>query len=224
MLLYKFYNFYEKSVQGEKIVVDNDISGEQYKDLMKTCCKYCKILSLKYRKNVFNTTREKLKKFESVNGPLGRPFIEYYSRGEETVFYDVCEELLFCLLSLADNIFCDWIDGWRANGPDDPTFYREDGTVFLNTITHEGELTLRPRENEDVSHIISNIGWLTHDNDPRSYRAEFRVNYVPNITTHLPISLSKKVSKCFSSLFLYGNFMFLKISFATAVAVFSFGT
>ena len=88
MLLYKFYNFYEKSVQGEKIVVDNDISGEQYKDLMKTCCKYCKILSLKYRKNVFNTTREKLKKFESVNGPLGRPFIEYYSRGEEIVFYD----------------------------------------------------------------------------------------------------------------------------------------
>jgi hypothetical protein len=44
--------------------------------------------------------------------------------------------------------------------PEDPTFYRPDGSIFFKSTTHEGELTLMPRGDEDVSNVLSSGRWI----------------------------------------------------------------
>jgi hypothetical protein len=42
----------------------------------------------------------------------------------------------------------------------DLTFYREDGSVFMETISHEGECSIFARDNEDISDIVAYDHWL----------------------------------------------------------------
>lgn len=191
MQIYKFYKYYyEDNADGEY-----DISNEDFENLIRTCCKYSAILSLNYynfdgKKALF---KKKLEKFKSLNGFPLVSFVECHNHGGTRVYYDVCPELCEILLDSANSIFDEWVSGWKMYGPDDPTFYREDGTVFMNTVTHDYEITLRPRENEDVSEIISKKGWHTHSTDKRSIKSGFCMNCVPDEKT--ATGIAKKIFK-----------------------------
>ena len=48
---------------------------------------------------------------------------------------------------------------WGLKNPEDPAFYRKDGTPFFSTTIHEGYFTINADENEDISEILSKRDW-----------------------------------------------------------------
>ncbi len=74
-------------------------------------------------------------------------------------YYRLCPRLCEILICSAKSIF-EWyqIIG-EYNNPENPTFYRPDGSVFLESNIHEGELILYVNEDEDVSEVVSLPGW-----------------------------------------------------------------
>ena len=45
------------------------------------------------------------------------------------------------------------------NNPENPVFYRENGSIFFSSLIHEGEITLTVNDGEDVSKITMINGW-----------------------------------------------------------------
>ena len=85
---------------------------------------------------------------------------EYICGTEHSYFnyYRVCDKLCDILLKTTNHIFS-WLNGWGYENPEDPTFYREDGSLFFTSTIHEGECTLFVRD-EDVSEILANKLWI----------------------------------------------------------------
>ena len=157
----KTYNFYDTDLTGW---AEYDITGEDYKELMRTCCKYSKTMSFTIMKPSGISYVEELKKFavekedniQDASIKYGYPFSEFQPYVQ---YYRVCLELCELLVSMTDSIFKLKYNSDISN-PDDPIFYRADGSVFFSSVIHEGEITLYPRENEDVSAIISKEHWI----------------------------------------------------------------
>lgn len=157
----KIYKFCDWSLTDDE---DYDIAGEAYQNLIKRCCDICDIVSFIIERPDMCSQKiqKKLNEF-SISRPQNITYkFQHYgerSNSEENLgvhYYSVCTELCQLLLSSASSIF-DWV-GFRM--PEDPTFYRNDGTVFFTSTTHEGLLTLMPRNEEDVSDIISENPWF----------------------------------------------------------------
>ena len=157
----KIYKFYDTDITGWE---EYDIKGEDYKELMRICCKYSKTMSFTildsdvvsyiHELEVYATEKEENIHDVSIKysfpGKKNQPYVRYYR---------TCPELCNLLLTMSDSIFnlqcdCDF------SNPDDPIFYRADGSVFFSSVIHEGEITLYPREDEDVSSIISKEHWI----------------------------------------------------------------
>lgn len=185
MQIYKFYKFYRDK---DNSLIKCDIAGEAYKHLIEVSAKYSSILSLCYYGNGA-PLKKKLKKFETMM-PTNISFVEYHNHGGKLVYYTVCPELCEVLIASANGMFDEWVQNWQSEGPDNLTFYRDDGSVFLNTVTHDNVITLRPRDDEDIEDIISRGRWLTHDNDNKSYKIEYLTNYVPDEKTATAIAKS----------------------------------
>ena len=151
----KQYKFYDTDLYG---VEELDICDEEYKYLIKICCKYSDKLSLRIT-NQNAILLEKLKPFiskeifdcKSVYGHYGNDF-------SNINFYTVCDYLCEVIINNTKSVF-EWINGWGYSNPEDPVFYRKDGSIFFCSIIHEGECTLLPRDDENVKEIISKKGW-----------------------------------------------------------------
>lgn len=76
----------------------------------------------------------------------------------ESVYY-ACEEIYSVMLSWADDLF-DLCTTKNHVFPEDPAFYRSDGSVFFDSIIHEGECSLYPRNSEDISKVLAHGHWL----------------------------------------------------------------
>ena len=157
----KIYKFCDWSLTDDE---DYDVVGEAYKNLIKCCCDICDVVSfIIERPDICSKEiQEELSRF-SISRPQNITYkFHYYNINGERIgfsavhYYRVCPELCQLLLTSASGIF-DWV-GYTY--PEDPTFYRSDGSVFFTSTTHEGLLTLMPREDEDVSDIISDTGWI----------------------------------------------------------------
>ena len=139
-----------------------DIEGEDYRVLIDVCSQYCSSVSFdiypqyedaeylkqiqKYLINRENTYRRVTEKFGS------------YITGSDKRYYTVCAEMCD-LLKKEKNIFS-WF--WEEKNPfhfENLTVYRNDGSVFFESVTHEGECYLLVRDAEDVSKIVSNRLW-----------------------------------------------------------------
>ena len=78
--------------------------------------------------------------------------------GSDERYYTVCAEM--CELLKKENNIFSWF--WEEKTPfhfENLTFYRNDGTIFFESITHEGECYLYAKDTEDVSRIVSNEHW-----------------------------------------------------------------
>ena len=165
MLKYEFYD-YDWDGKNE---YSFDITGEDYKNLIDVCCKYSSVVSFiffKRNKNI-NLSQELEPYRITCPDSITHTFdhYKYYNlvKNDEIRYYRVCAEVQCILVHYAESIF-EWIQGWDFNNPEDPTFYRNDGSVFFTSTIHEGELSLTPRENENVSNIISLDGWSQSEN------------------------------------------------------------
>lgn len=157
----KKYKFYDTDTTGWE---EYDISGENFKELIRACGKYCKTLSLRI------TGPEVLfvEELDAYCVPKDKNITyvyEHYYYGltaenqPDVKYYRVCPELCALLPRIADSIF-KWINGWEYTNPEDPVFYRADGSLFFSSTIHEGECILTPREGEDVSSVISQEHWI----------------------------------------------------------------
>lgn len=156
------YIFYDTDCNGEE---EYDISGEDYTTLIKTCCKYCNTLSLRITHPDTDFANVLDKFAVNKNNEKNIAYQHYYGTNmdlnhiSEIRYYEVCEELKEILLLASNSIF-KWIYGWGYTNPEDPVFYRPDGSVFFYSIVHEGKCVLIPQVDEDVDSIILNEHWL----------------------------------------------------------------
>ena len=78
----------------------------------------------------------------------------------------VCKESINVLQAFAESRFD--LSCRLGNGcPEDLSFYRPDKSVFMDSIAHEGECSIYPRENEDVGKLLSFDRWLPCDDQGR---------------------------------------------------------
>lgn len=156
------YIFYDTDITGNE---DYDISGENYKNLLKACFRYCTTVSF-YIWNVDSIYPSDWEKFRL---PTTQKHIEtythyYYNDHSSIHVYQLNEEMKESIMNITDSMF-KWICGMGNTNPDDPIFYREDGSVFFWSCIHDGECRLLPRSNEDVSNIICSKLWHLHKNN-----------------------------------------------------------
>ena len=161
LVMRKRYLFVDE-IPGED-ELGNDIVGEEYRALIRTCCTYGAFMSLLYYAPNPRVAAL-LAPFEVERQSYFKAFPpEDYLREQKYAlrFYRICPELCETILSISDHIF-EWFH-IESDLPDDPVFYREDGSVFFYCEIHEGYLKLFPTESEDVSNIISNPAWKCYN-------------------------------------------------------------
>ncbi|MBE6949668.1 MAG: hypothetical protein E7456_07490 [Ruminococcaceae bacterium] len=153
----KKYVFYDTDLTGQ---AQYDISGNEYLELIKTCCKYSTTFSLK----ITNTSHSIFKELARYKIPVTQSVLnayQHYSDKSDIHHYRLYNEIQETLLNTCGSIF-QWINGWGYTNPDDPAFYRDDGSVFFESTIHEGICILYPLENEDISTIIENKLWIEY--------------------------------------------------------------
>lgn len=151
------YCFYDTDIY-ETYEKNYDISNEEYRTLIKKLCSYSSEISLSF--------------FKGVNFPVEEKFAPFLIKSDEQIeekspfvkkYFKVCPELCDLIVSEVNSIFS-WIysfgrDG-EPNNPEDISFYRNDGSLLFESITHDGVCFLTPRKNENFEDILSNIKWI----------------------------------------------------------------
>ncbi len=161
---YRFYDF--DSVTEEEF----DITGEDYIELMKLCIKYSKTVC--FRKFIhfqhYSSIPEQLEKYRlPINEKTMKPYYDNYGpfcfegvdEAKKSLYlFELSNEVCEWILSAADNIW-DWYRGSKRTLIEDPVFFREDGSVFFDSIIHEGVIYIHPIDGEDVSTVVSKGHW-----------------------------------------------------------------
>lgn len=135
---------------------DYAIKGEAYTQMIDVCFRYAAMFSLTTTKN------HPAMISEAPQSIFSQPHIEKKVSGgsRDTVhFFHCSEQAKRFLLTFSDDLFL-WVDYEKPHRPEDLVFYREDGSVFFWSETHEGVCALINRENEDVSTVVSQPGWV----------------------------------------------------------------
>lgn len=161
------YKFYDSDSTGKQ---EFDIVGLEYQDLLRTCFKYCSSFSVIIRLDNAEAikTCQTLEPYRIELTPSVQKVYEHYGSvppktqsiyiNYEIRHYKLLSNSLKILNSIADSVF-KWTCAWGYNNPDDLAFFRDDGSVFFSSIIHEGECTLMPRSNEDITTILNNENW-----------------------------------------------------------------
>ena len=159
------YIFYNTDLTGHE---EYDISGEQYHALLEACFKYSDSFSI----ILSSSCKADLSKWENYRIPVEAYAKAVYShygdintgtgdkiRDYEIRQYTLCPELCHLISQHTDTLFS-WICGWGFDNPDDPAFFREDGSVFFNSTIHEGECVLYLKANETLSRSLLDNKWI----------------------------------------------------------------
>ena len=149
------YRFYDTDATG---TANYDLTGEEYRVLLDKCFEYSAFLSFFVRSPGVSLPPA----LESCRIPVTPAMAAHYERyavAGQGHAYRLSPQSRSCILEITDSLF-KWLDGWGQHHPEDPVFYRADGSVFFSSVIHDGFATLHPRENEDVSTVIQNPLWL----------------------------------------------------------------
>lgn len=158
------YYFYDTDYTG---FAEYDITGNAYKTFLDICFRYAHSVSFyvspNYRKDLSEILPYQLPISENIK-KLYPNYTEADSRDLWPKSYTIMH---FTLTPQVKDFLCrqtDHLWGWtywlgNEENPDDIYFFRKDESVFFSSTIHEGECTLHPRENEDVSAIINNGVW-----------------------------------------------------------------
>lgn len=132
---------------------DLTICGDDYRQLIHTCFSYSASFSLCF------PSLESADEFAPRAEMLRYAISEHSDPCRRYKCYFPCsDQMKEILLSRANDLF-DWIRRDGRENPEDLTFYRDDGSVFFWSETHEGICVLCDRAQEDVSLIVSTNGW-----------------------------------------------------------------
>ena len=149
------YRFYDTDIIG---FTEYDIAGKEYETLIGKCFAYCTSFSF-YVRSTEAVVPGELEPYRLPLTPSIKAYYQHYGDGGQIHHYRLSQYNRGSIHSVADSIF-KWIDGWGYHNPEDPVFYRSDGSIFLASCIHEGCISLFPRAGEEVSDIITNPPWL----------------------------------------------------------------
>ena len=147
------YRFYDTDDYGQ---AEYDITGDHYLTLIESCFKYCSVFCLRIHddRTVLPSELEKYRVDFDEN--FSNAYKHYFN--SDIRCYRVCDETKKLFLTIADSIF-KWIYAWGYTNPEDPAFFRSDGSIFFYSVIHEGECILLPRDCENVCDILSYGNW-----------------------------------------------------------------
>lgn len=144
-----WYTIFDRDVftnSGEFI-----LQGEHYYALIKYCIENSDCFSL-FRCRFGQPLDDQLNKW---NVP---PLVVNADEDTCLVFYKSCKETYTVLTQIIHSFF-DTEDESNLY-THDITFYRSDGTVLMETVLHEGECSIYPREDESVDELLSFGSWI----------------------------------------------------------------
>lgn len=154
------FKFYDTDAAG---LADYDIEGEEYDALLDMCFRYCSMISMRITSDsvalpaILDNYRIPLTK--NVLGAYAHYYREMSPKMRREVHLFRLSPVIFeAIRGITDSIF-KWIHGWGYTNPEDPAFYRADGSIFFSSVIHEGECTLTPRCGESVESIILRGHW-----------------------------------------------------------------
>ncbi len=161
---YRFHDFNEVNS------TDQDIQGDSYQRFLTVCFQYAESVSLYVNPVEVHLPSELFidaylpvtQSVSVVREMLGT--LKAYSPKEGYIPYQLLhlkltDEVKNFLRNRTGSLF-QWLCGWGQCNPDDPAFFRKDGSVLFFSQIHEGECTLSPREDEDISVILSDSPWI----------------------------------------------------------------
>lgn len=147
------YKFYDTDDYGKE---EYDITDEHYLTLVDACFKYSSVFSFRVEEDDIALPDELEKYRVDVKSEYFEAYKHYFF--SELRCYRVCDETKKLFLDITDSVF-KWIYAWGYTNPEDPAFFRSDGSIFFWSVIHEGECFLLPRDDEDVSMVIAHGGW-----------------------------------------------------------------
>lgn len=132
-----------------------DFTPDHYSTLLKRCSQYTTYFSLQIHGEHTLFQRE-LRKWE-----IEKPDFPYQgeSHPENRHYYRLCPESFELLSRITDNFF-EFDYTCEHPYPEDPAFYRSDGTVFMDVIAHEWECNIYPLPEENVDDVLAFGHWL----------------------------------------------------------------
>lgn len=134
------------------------LSRTQYVQLLNCCFRYSSFVSFRHL-NSEHPVASHLAKWEVKPDNIEFDISDDPSKRS---IYAACEELHQVMLTWCDDLFS--LDAYGEPPlPEDPMFFREDGSVFFSSIIHEGECSLYPRTDESIEDILSWRHWLYID-------------------------------------------------------------
>lgn len=149
--MYSFENY------DDKMKCDLSLSGEAYRELIALCFRYSETFSftLSSHSPVQIDSRFLMLREEHFPKP-NLPGIHWFDFCRYYVCTPAAKE---AFLALTDDLFA-WTSCFPStNLPDDPTFYRADGSLFFRAITHEGFCELYDRGETDVVRYAQRYNW-----------------------------------------------------------------
>ena len=156
----KEYFFYDWDCMTNE---DVEFSREAYVELLDYCFCNSKIISFK----IFGQDTKFLDWLEQfrVQRPKNTDISVYglYQATPEEAgcrFYRACPEMHKWMLEVANSMF-EWLDGWGFKNPEDPCFFREDGSALFFSTIHEGELGLCVDDDANIDSLLSTAKWIT---------------------------------------------------------------
>ena len=150
---------------------DYEVAGLDYINLIRCCAQYCTHFSLVFwRSQLFEHYQLPIVPYLCKATQWKQTRMPGYYEEHFKCYYQCTEDAVAYLYRRVNNLF-DWVRDWKekdseTDNPEDITFYREDGSVFFQSITHEGECWIFPREGEYVDDIVSRPGWEKIDKKP----------------------------------------------------------
>ncbi len=154
----EIYDFYDTDRTGHR---EYDIAGNEYTLLLKKCYAYCSSFSFAVANPRIAIPATLIPYQLPVTPVVQRQYDRYREHHPPVKVYHfrVSDENFQAVLGITDSIF-KWINGWGMENPEDPCFYRSDGSIFFSSIIHEGRCTLTPQKREAVSDILANPLWI----------------------------------------------------------------
>ena len=151
------------------------IEGKAFQVLLDLCFRYSKYVS-------FLTTEADFKKYPNLKSFLvdekNMLFEVYnkhlrYSENASVSFFYCTKECQNVIFGISKDLWA-FIYGWGFSNPEDPTFYRSDGSVFFSSQIHEGHAAFYPREDEDISAFFEAVDFHTKINTIRIVEDQHR--------------------------------------------------
>lgn len=145
---------------------NNIFTEKHYESLLDFCFLYGFCFSVTKTEN--NSCYKQIERWRMENIPH---VLSEAMMAENRKLYLCCEATKQFLVDNFRGLF-----DMDSLNPEDIEFYREDYTVLMDTISHEGECSIYPEEGESFDAVISIGGWLemTENFVPSVYASEYQ--------------------------------------------------